>query len=269
MNKKDFDGDCMSVQLVPPDVAEDTYEKMSPRYNNVYKKNNLPIFPFNHETLNGLAVMTEFVPDEDPNELNDPRYYYTNYVDVLKDCEVEHKIKIGTPITFTGKVGSENYKNKVTCYGKLKLSKILDRDLDKLNILKDDKTRMDAKAAVKLSAYLNNEEDGVEKRLAIQKAALKAVTVAGVVTFSYKTLYADTDTDTYKEICKIADSEELTDQQKLALLTDKYAKYEKEVEGKFSADLKNELSRAGRVKLSSISALNMPQLIVSGVVWIW
>ena len=85
--------DTTSIQLVPQDVADDVYEKMSPRYNNVYKKNNNPIFPFNHETLNGLAVATEFVPDEDPKELEDPRHFYTDYVEVLKDCEVEHKIK--------------------------------------------------------------------------------------------------------------------------------------------------------------------------------
>ena len=268
----DFDGDTTSIQLCPPDVAEDVYKKMSPRYNNVYKKNNKPIFPFNHETLNGLAVMTEFTPDDpNGNELDDPRHYYTDYVEVLKDCEVEHKIKIGTPITFTGKVGGEEYKNKVTCYGKLKLSKILDADIDnigidgKTKILKNPKERMDAAAAARLSSYLNKEEDGVEKRLAIQKAALKAVTAAGVVTFDYKTLYVNTDTDTYKEICKIADSEELTDQQKIALLTTKYAEYEKEIEGKFSDDLKKELDRAARVKITSISALNMPQLIISGV----
>lgn len=89
--------------------------------------------------------------------------------------------------------------------------------------------------------------------------------MAGVVTFDFKTLYADTDTELYKEICSIADSKELTDQQKLALLTEKYAKYEKEVESKYSEDLKRDLSRAGRVKLTSISAMGMPQLIVSGV----
>jgi hypothetical protein len=49
------------------------------------------------------------------------------------------------------------------------------------------------------------------------------------------------------------------------MLTDKYAKYEKEIESSFSKDLKNELDRAARVKISSISALNMPQLIVSGI----
>ena len=112
---------------------------------------------------------------------------------------------------------------------------------------------------------MNKEEDGVEKRLAIQKAALKAVTVAGVVTFDFKTLYVDTDTDTYKDICKIADSEDLTDKQKIALLTTRYAQYEKEIESKFSDDLKKELDRAARVKIASISALNMPQLIISGV----
>ena len=30
----DFDGDTVSIQLVPEEVAEDTYNKMSPRYVN-------------------------------------------------------------------------------------------------------------------------------------------------------------------------------------------------------------------------------------------
>lgn len=41
--------------------------------------------------------------------------------------------------------------------------------------------------------------------------------------------------------------------------------YEKEIENSFSKDLKNELSRANRVKISSIVAMSMPQLIISGV----
>lgn len=43
--------DTVSIQLVPEEVAEDTYNKMSPRYVNFYKKSNEPIFKFNHETL--------------------------------------------------------------------------------------------------------------------------------------------------------------------------------------------------------------------------
>jgi len=35
--------DTVSIQLVPEEVAEDTYNKMSPRYVNFYKKNNEPI----------------------------------------------------------------------------------------------------------------------------------------------------------------------------------------------------------------------------------
>lgn len=245
-------------------VAEDTYNKMSPRYVNVYKKNNMPIFPFNHETLNGLAVLTEYVL-ENPDDLENPKYFYTSYEDLLKDVEVEKKIKVGTPIVFTGKIGNEDYKAKTTCYGKIRISKILDADLDKLNILKDPYSRIDAKAAVKLSSFLNRDEQGVEKRSELQKLALRAVTLQGVVTFDFKTLFVDTDTETYREICRIADSDELTDKQKLAMLTKKYADYEKEIESKFSDDLKNELNRAGRVKISSISALNMPSFIVSGV----
>ena len=41
----DFDGDAMTVHLVPddPEIQEETYARMSPRYVNVYKKNNSPI----------------------------------------------------------------------------------------------------------------------------------------------------------------------------------------------------------------------------------
>lgn len=261
----DFDGDACTIQLVPPEVAEDVYNKMSGRYMTTYKKNNKPIFPFNHETLNGLAIATEYVVD-DPIELKEPRYYYTDYVELLKDVEVEKKIKVGTPIVFTGKIGSVNYKSKVTSYGRIRISKILDADLDKLDILSDPLKRIDAKAATKLSAYLNGfPEDGVEKRRELQVFALRVVTLAGVATFDYKTLYVNTDNDTYKRICKIADDPDLTDKQKLALLTSEYQKYEKDVEDMYSKDLKDELNRAGRVKLSSITAINMPQLIISGV----
>lgn len=114
-------------------------------------------------------------------------------------------------------------------------------------------------------SYLYCSDDWVEKANEMQKFALKVVSKTGVVTFDYSTLYADTDTETYKEIRKIADSTELTDKQKLTLLTEKYGKYLKEIEGKFSDDLKKELDRAGRVKLSSIIAINAPSLIVSGV----
>ena len=214
---------------------------------------------------NGLAVATEYVVD-DPEELKSPRHYYTDYVTLLKDAEINKVIKPGTPIVYTGKIGNVEYQSKITSYGRIRISKILDADLDYINVLSDPLKRIDAKAAAKLSAYLNGfPEDGVEKRRDLQKFALMVVTLAGNVTFDYKTLYVNTDTDTYKEICKIADSTELTDQQKLALLTKKYQAYEKEVEGSFSKDLKNELNMAGRVKISSISALNSPQLIVSGV----
>ena len=47
----DFDGDTVSIQLVPEESAEDTYQKMSPRYVTVYKKNNEVIPQINHETL--------------------------------------------------------------------------------------------------------------------------------------------------------------------------------------------------------------------------
>lgn len=263
----DFDGDALSVQLVPQESAEDTYRKMSPRYVTYYKKSMQPIPTINLETLNGLSVVTDWVPMEDAVELTEPRYFYDDYVTLLKDVEVNKKIKVNTPITFTGQVGDVKYQSKVTTYGRIRLSKILGKDIDDLEFTKDPKKRFDAKAATKLSAYLCDfPEDGIEKRKEIQKFCLRAVSLAGVVTFDYKTLFVDCmKTESYKELCDIADSKELTDKQKLCILTEKYEKYEKEIEANFSKDLKDEMERAGKIKVSSITALNMPQFIISGV----
>ena len=76
---------------------------------------------------------------------------------------MEKKINVGTPICFTGKIGGVDYQSKVTSYGRLRISKILDADMDKIGILKDPYERISAKAATKLSMYLNQfPENGVE-----------------------------------------------------------------------------------------------------------
>jgi hypothetical protein len=232
----------------------------------VDKKNREPIATINHEVLNGLAISSEWTP-EDPEELKEPRYFYDDYKELVLDVESRHRIKIGTPIVFTYDFGNGlKYQSEVTTYGKIRLSKILERNIDDFDFTKDKYTRFDAKSAMKLSAFLYDyPDDGIEKRLELQKFCLRVVSLAGVVTFDFPTLFTQTDTKTYQEIRNIADSPDLTDQQKLVLLTEKYEQYEKEVEASFSEDLKNELNRAGRVKISSISALNMPQLIVSGI----
>lgn len=261
----DFDGDTVSITLVPEEAKSETLDRMSPRYVNTYKKNNEPIFVFAHEALNGMAVSSEYTFD-DPEELESPRYFYDDYSKLLKDVEVEKKIKIGTPITFTGKLceGVE-FQSKTTCYGRLRISKIIEADVDKLGLAKNPYERFNAKSAAKLCQYLYQFPDGVEKMKKLQEFFLRVVTKAGVVTFDFSTLMADYDDELYKKLTNVADSKDLTDKQKLLMMTELYSKYEKDIEGKFSDDLKDELARADRVKLNSITAMTMPQLIISSV----
>lgn len=267
----DFDGDAIVVHLVPDDeeIKEEVYTRMSPRYVNIYKKTNAPIYVPDHETLNGLALASEVLA-EDPSELNDPKEYYTSYQDLLKDLEVSKTIDYRKPIVFTGKVGDEEYDHKITTPGRLRLSKIIGADIDKIQG-EDGKpilswpNRITSGSGAKLYQWTYPQPDGVEKMNELQKFALHVVTVLGNVSFDFKTLYVDTNTETYQEIRNIADDDTLTDQQKLLMITDRYKKYSKEVQSKFDDGLKDELGRAARVKLDSISDINMPQLIVSGV----
>lgn len=260
----DFDGDTIAITLVPESARQETYDRLSPRYMNIYKKNNEPIFVFAHEALNGFAVSSEYTFD-DPKELTDPRYFYTDYKQLLKDVEIDKKIKIGTPIVFTGTLGGVDYQSKITCYGRLRISKIIEADVDKIGIFKSPYERGNAKSAAKLCRYLYQFPDGVEKMRELQKFFLRVVTKAGVVTFDFSTLTADWNDEIYKKLTDIADSPKLTDKQKLLMMTEQYGKYEKDVEGKFPEELKDELARANRVKLTSIAAMTMPQLIISSV----
>ena len=264
----DFDGDTVSVILVPEEAKEDTYKKMSPRYNYIYKKNLENVLEFNHETLNGLACATEAVGTED--DLNEPKYYYSDYSELVRDVEIKRDPEYNTPIIFSGTIGDEKYVAKKTTYGRLRLSKIVGVDIDEIKvggekIFKTPYERINAKSAAKLMTYLQSQPNAIEKANEIQKFALRIVSLAGVVTFDHSTLYVDTNTDTYKRIRKIADSEDLTDRQKLILLTQEWKKYEKEVENEYGSDLKRELDMSNRVKMSSIISINMPQFIISGV----
>ena len=260
----DFDGDTVSIILVPEEVKEDTYNKMSPRFTKFYKKSLTPLYNITHESLNGANVATSYVFD-DQIELTEPRYFYDDYKKLLTDVTVDKVIKIGTPIVFTGKIGSVDYQNKITSYGRLRTSKIIDADIDKIGIFNNEYEALKAGSAGKLVRWLYQFDDFVEKMNELQKFWLKCVTEYGVVTFDFKTLYVDTNNETYTKIRNIADSDKFTEQQKLLLITDLYAKYEKEVEERFSDDLKSELSRANRVKISSIQDINQPQMIISGV----
>lgn len=90
------------------------------------------------------------------------------------------------PIVFTGKVGSEEYKNKITTAGRLRLSKILDADIDKIQdpsgkpILKWP-DRISAGSGAKIYQWTYDQPDGVEKMNALQKFGLHVVTVLGNV----------------------------------------------------------------------------------------
>ena len=80
----DFDGDTVSISLVPPEMAEDTYQKMSPRYVTYYKKNLQPIPEINHETLElGARKRKHFINcwnGENPNQQLKENLKFNDYI---------------------------------------------------------------------------------------------------------------------------------------------------------------------------------------------
>lgn len=261
----------MTVHLVPddPEIQEETYARMSPQYVNVYKKNNSPIFVPDHEALNGLAIASEVMPKR-KEDIDDPKEYFTSYTDVLKALEVDKSIDYGTPIVFTGEIGDEKYKSKITTPGRLRLSKIIGADIDKIRDERDKlicpfPERITAKSGAKLYQWTYDRPNGVEIMNELQKFALIVVSRAGNVSFDFKTLYVDTKSETYDKIRKIVDNPNLTDKQKLLATDSEYKKYCKEVQSRFDPELKDELGRAARVKVASIADINTPQFIISGV----
>lgn len=255
----------IAVHLIPQEIADETMRLMSPRYVTKYKKNLQNINVPNHETLNGLAVATKIEYD-DPSELKEPRLYYDNYTELLKDVEVNKKISLNRIILFSGKVGELEYHNQVTTLGRLRLSKMMGADIDSIpGLLSKPLGQIDAGASARMVSYLQQYPDYVEKLNEIQKYALRVVTAKGVVTFDFDTLYADTDNETYTEIRNIVDSDKYTDKQKSLLITEKYKEYLNKVKDTIRDDVKKDIKDANRVKIDSIVAMVAPSFIVSGV----
>lgn len=259
----DFDGDTVSIYLVDKEVQEDTYQKLSPRYITHYHKTNELIYHPTHEVLNGLNELSEVRPDQ-PEDIEDPKENYTDWKTMVVDAEVKKTLPTGRPVMFTGKIGSETYDHKITTYGRLKISKVIDADLDLIHIDEPLKP-INGKSGVKLYEYVLSKDNGPETIKELQRIALQEVTKSGVVTFNFDNLRVPTNTETYKRLRAIVDDPELTDKDKLLRVTDLYEKYSEEIRKEFREDLKKEINRAGRVKLTSLSDMNTPQLIISGV----
>ena len=259
----DFDGDTLSIYLVDKEAQEDTYQKLSPRYITHYHKNNELIYHPTHEVLNGLNELSEVRPEQ-PEDIEDPKENYTDWKTMVVDAEVKKTLPTGRPVMFTGKIGSETYDHKITTYGRLKISKVIDADLDLIHIDEPLKP-INGKSGVKLYEYVLSKDNGPETIKELQRIALQEVTKSGVVTFNFDNLRVPTNTETYKRLRAIVDDPELTDKDKLLRVTDLYEQYSEEIRKEFREDLKKEINRAGRVKLTSLSDMNTPQLIISGV----
>ena len=215
-----------------------------------------------------MATKIEY---DDPDEIKDPHLYYDNYIDLLKDVEINKKFSINRLIVFNGEIdtpdgGKIKYNNQVTTLGRLRLSKMIGADIDTIpGLLKQPLTQIDGGSASRLVSYLQQFPDYIERLNEIQKYALRVVTAKGVVTFDFDTLYAETDNDTYRDIKAIADSDKYTDKQKSLLITEKYKEYLSKVQSTVREDVKKDIKDANRVKIDSIVAMVAPSFIVSGV----
>lgn len=191
---------------------------------------------------------------------------YTSYADLLKDVEVYKKIPLDRVVLFSGKVGELEYKNQVTTLGRLRISRIINADLDSIpGVITTKLGKIDAGAVARLTLYMQQFPEYVERMQELQKYALKVVTRKGVITFDFDTLYAKTDTETYESIKKISEDPRLTDQQKVLLMNDAYKKYLSEIKDTIREDVKKDVKDANRVKIDSIVDMVAPSFIISGV----
>lgn len=191
---------------------------------------------------------------------------YTSYADLLKDVEVNKKIKYNQLILFSGKVGELTYRKKVTTFGRLRVSKIIKADIDSIHdVLEKPLDRINGGSAARLMVYLSQFPDYIERVNELQKYCLRLVSRAGVVQFDFDSLYADTNTQTYEDIKKISKDKNLSDPQKVLMMTEKYKEYVNEIKGNISDEVKEDIKYANRVKLDSLVDIVAPAFIMSGV----
>lgn len=235
----DFDGDQMAFfWITDPHMVKLALERMGPKRNWRFVKDNSFVFKFQIAGLQGLYVATQV------RQYDNPIKYFTSIADMERAYE-NNEIEVDEIVDMFG---------KRTTYGREKISDIIKVDLDEL-IGKT--TPISAKTVGKILKVLETQEDGIERHNELTKFAGHISTYSGNTTVSIEDIsQMEIITPEIERILKSNSPDSVKFRKLQSILSDEMMK---QVESLDNKNILNIIQGAGKIKKDNLPALFGPR----------
>ena len=235
----DFDGDQMAFfWITDPHMVNLALDRMGPKRNWRFVKDNSFVFKFQIAGLQGLYVATQV------RKYDKPIKYYSSIEDMERAYEND-EIEVDEIVDYFG---------KKTTYGREKISDIIRVDLDKLV---GENIPINAKTVGKILKVLETQEDGVKIHNELTKFAGHISTYSGNTTVSLEDIFQiEVVTPEIKKILNSDLPDSIKYRKLQSILSDEMLK---QVESLDSKNIINIIQGAGKIQKDNLPSLFGPR----------
>lgn len=243
----DFDGDMMAFFEVPKEFNELFDKNASPATQLKYESTGDFIWQPNQDMMYGLILATRVIHDDIDT---DTIQKYISFEDAEKDYD-EQIIEFPTdPIMMN---------NRITSYSREKVGEIIGKSIDEIYSPEE---YVNSKNISKLLAYLYALPDFTTKYQKLIEFALEIITIEGATVPSLKEMISVDTSDFTDKLKELIDSSR-TDSKYYLELEQEYKKFVESKVNNMSADLTRRVNDSGRMKMSQILEMMIPQMTVN------
>ena len=252
----DFDGDTIAWYVVNDDMVDICIDRMSPSRQVFQKKSHLPLFMPEQDILSGLIIGTR-IRRESPGKLR--RFDSVESAEEFRR-ENPDKLKIQSLIEINGKettIGREILGNYFNC----DLNEYLESYEGYYDepATDEDHQHLTGKNIVPLYmklTELDDQADRVHRISKIRQFAEKVGTIYGVTPLTLEDMSKVTaDSKNLDMIRKIAEDDNLTQNEKNVSMRDYYTKYTKELKKRLEKDMPDVVQRLDETAKSKLKQL--------------
>lgn len=239
----DFDGDALSLTLVPEAFQDDLDKKMSAANMVRYESTNNFIYKPNQEILYGLTLSTKV----ELQKINDSTQKYLSF----KDAEDDFNSQV---IQFP--CDEVILNDKPTTYALAKLNDILGIDLSEFMRLPVTGGNLG-----ELLTYINNQPNRLELYKEVQKWALEVVTLEGTTIPSMTEMLKFDSSNFTKELKSLIKQSE-NDPRLISKIDEEYNKFLESELKRLNPEIIDRIKESDRIKLRQVTDIFSPQLLI-------
>lgn len=246
----DYDGDQMSVFLVPEEFNDLVDKNASPKTQLRYESNGDFIWKPNQDMLYGLILATRIIPSEEDDKIT---LKYNNFEDLEKDYN-DQVIEYPTDHVIMSYAGGD----VLTSYSREKVSQIIRKPISDIY----GSGYPNASNIDELLTYLYGLKDFTTVYRDLIQFALEVITLEGATVPSLQEMIS-VDSSKFTTRLKELITKSKENPKYYADLESEYEKFVEDRVNHMSKDLTRRVNDSGRMKMSQIIEMMIPQMTVN------